>query len=94
MDQTAANAGQHPDPPTNADLPGAIPGTRPGAEHHAGSVTFGRAIAVTAAAGLLLGIIVGPLVSGRSAARGRSFDDPGAHRGCHRRRATSASPRT
>lgn len=31
---------------------------------HAGSVTIGRAIAVTAAASLLIGIIVGPIISG------------------------------
>jgi uncharacterized protein YggE len=31
-----------------------------------GPITFGRAIAVTAAAALLLGIIIGPIVSGRS----------------------------
>ena len=34
------------------------------ASRHAGPVTLGRAIAVTAAASLLLGIIVGPIISG------------------------------
>jgi uncharacterized protein len=37
------------------------------ASHHAGPVTLGRAIAVTAAASLLLGIIVGPIISGHPA---------------------------
>ena len=52
------------DQPSNAkpeDEPasGAIAASR-----HAGPVTLGRAIAVTAAASLLLGIIVGPIISG------------------------------
>ena len=34
---------------------------------HAGPMTLGRAIAVTAAASLLLGIIVGPIISGHPA---------------------------
>jgi uncharacterized protein YggE len=35
-----------------------------GTSRHGGPVTFGRAIAVTAAASLLIGIIVGPIISG------------------------------
>jgi uncharacterized protein YggE len=37
-----------------------------GAERHLGPITLGRAIAVTAAASLLVGIILGPIVSGRA----------------------------
>jgi uncharacterized protein YggE len=55
------------DKPSNAKLendpaPGAVEASR-----HAGPVTLGRAIAVTAAASLLLGIIVGPIISGHPA---------------------------
>ena len=42
------------------------------APRQAGPVTFGRAIAVTAAASLLVGIIVGPIISGHPTHRRRS----------------------
>ncbi|HEX7495141.1 MAG TPA: SIMPL domain-containing protein [Candidatus Limnocylindrales bacterium] len=54
MNDKPSNAKQEVEPAS-----GAIEASR-----HAGPVTMGRAIAVTAAASLLLGIIVGPIISG------------------------------
>ncbi|MGZ6266970.1 MAG: SIMPL domain-containing protein [Candidatus Limnocylindrales bacterium] len=58
------SASSKPDQPT-ATSPIKSPSTnRADASRHGGQVTFGRAIAVTAAASLLIGIIVGPIISG------------------------------
>ena len=52
------------DKPSNAKLEDNLATGAVEALRHAGPVTLGRAIAVTAAASLLLGIIVGPIISG------------------------------
>jgi len=65
MNDKAPNAKHDQDSPTSTDPAGAELGPRH-ATGGAGPITFGRAIAVTAALGLVLGIIIGPIVSGRS----------------------------
>ena len=66
MNDKAPNAKQDQDSPATTAPTGHGPGPRRAAGG-GGPVTFGRAIAVTAAAALLLGIIIGPIVSGGSA---------------------------
>jgi uncharacterized protein YggE len=62
MNDKAPNAKHDQDSPASSPPTSQGPGPR----RAAGPITFGRAIAVTAAAALLLGVIIGPIVSGRS----------------------------
>jgi len=64
MNDKASKARHKQDPPANAEMPSARLGIDRTAERRANRVTFARAIAVTAAASLLVGIIVGPILSG------------------------------
>jgi uncharacterized protein YggE len=66
MNDKAPNAKHDQESPASPAPVAPGPGPRRAAGSGAGPVTFGRAIAVTAAAALLLGIIIGPIVSGRS----------------------------
>ena len=66
MNDKAPNAKHDQDSPASATPTIQGPGPRRATGGGAGPITFGRAIAVTAAAALLLGIIIGPIVSGRS----------------------------
>jgi uncharacterized protein YggE len=65
MNDNAPNA-KHDHDSTVSTTPSHGLGPRRAAGGGAGPITFGRAIAVTAAAALLLGIVIGPIVSGRS----------------------------
>ena len=64
VNDKAPNAKHDQDSPASAAAAAPGAGLKPAAG--AGPITFGRAIAVTAAAALLLGVIIGPIVSGRS----------------------------
>ena len=67
MNAKASNAKHDADPPATVDAPNAGSGADRAVERRAGPLAFGRAIAVIAAAGLLVGMIVGPIVSGHPA---------------------------
>ena len=66
VNDKAPNAKHDQDSPASAAAAAPGAGLKPAAGGGAGPITFGRAIAVTAAAALLLGVIIGPIVSGRS----------------------------
>ena len=66
MNDKAPNAKHDQDSPAATAVAGPAAGRKRTTGDGAGPITLGRAIAVTAAAALLLGIIVGPIVSGRS----------------------------
>lgn len=66
MDDRASDARHEPDPPTDVETPSVLSIERT-AERQAGPVTLGRAIAMTAAASLLVGIMVAPIMSGHPA---------------------------
>jgi hypothetical protein len=66
MNDKAPNAKHDQDSPASTAPSGPALNPRRAAGGATGPIAFGRAIAVTAAAALLLGIIIGPIVSSRS----------------------------
>jgi uncharacterized protein YggE len=67
MNDKTSNAGHEQDPTAKAEEASGWSGVDRAAERHAGPVTVGRAIALTAAASLLVGIMVGPIMGGHPA---------------------------
>jgi uncharacterized protein YggE len=65
-DTKSPNATPDQTPPASIAIAAAL-GIDRMASRHAGPITLGRVIALTAAAGLLLGVIVGPILGGHSA---------------------------
>ncbi len=64
MNDKASNAQRDQGPRPDAEGARPTSGAARGAHHLSDQLTLGRAIAVTAAASLLIGIIIGPIVSG------------------------------